>query len=298
MMLKIINMYLVLAGLPLWLGAGSPTECIKEIYTMHDAQDVLNQADEKTLVLYDVDATLIIPMDKILWSKFCSVGPGKALKQAFEKKWVTAGIENDIWSMAMLQAQFQLVEPAVAATIKELQARKVKTLGLTKMRSGRFGTISSLADYRFHQLKKLGIEFWPSYGQAITFDQFAYQHEGFPLIYKGTIMTNETDKGAVLGVFIDCLDYTPTQVIFFDDLRENIVDVGDEMRKRGISYYGYHYRAAEIIPGELDYAVAQFQLDHLTNFMVWLSEEEARVLNRSCLIASQYEVPNLLSSTE
>lgn len=254
----------------------SSIHSIREIYTMAEAQDILDKADEQTLVLYDVDEVLIVPHDKIHLPKFFMVNPGKALKLAFEQK---VGYQlEDIWSIVLHQAVRTLTEPEIVNTIKNLQLRQVKALGLTKMRSGRLGRIPSLAEYRFNQLKNLGIDFHPSYKHTIEFRQFPGPYEGFPLMYKGIILTNELPKGLILGAFIDYLDITPTRVIFFDDNFENVISVSDEMRKRGIEFYGFHYRRAEVIVEELDCAVAQFQLDYLCDHEIWLSEEQARTI--------------------
>lgn len=248
---------------------------ITEIYTMSEAQTILDSADECTLVLYDVDETLIMPTDKIHVPKFFSVNPGKALKDVFNQK-MGNRIEN-IWSNVLLQAHRKLIEPDIVTTIRALQDKKVTVLGLTKMRTGRFGKIASLAQYRSNQLEKLGIHFDISYDQAISFDQFIGEYEGFPLVYRGIIMTNDLDKGMVLNAFIDHLDYTPTQVIFFDDVLENVISVYDAMSQRGIKCSGYHYKAVEQIQGELDVTTAQFQLDYLSEHGIWLNEEAARL---------------------
>jgi hypothetical protein len=250
---------------------------IKVIYSMHEAHDILSHADKHTLVLYDVDETLIMPTDKIHLPHFFSVDPGRALKNDFELK--LAHCIEDIWSIVLLQAHRKLIEPDVVFIIKNLQSRNVKTLGFTKMRSGTFGAIDSLAEYRFNQLKALGVEFWLSYDQTIEFNQFTCDYDGFPMIHKGTIFTNDLPKGQVVGAFLDQLDDTITQVIFFDDLLENLISVENEMIKRNIIYHGYHYKAVDtFIQGELDCKVVQFQLDYLCTNKVWLSEQEASAL--------------------
>jgi hypothetical protein len=146
------------------------------------------------------------------------------------------------------------------------------------MRSGRFGSIPLLAEYRFNQLQKLGVDFRPSYEHMIEFNQFHGLYEGFPVMYKGIILTNELPKGPILGAFIDHLDYLPTRVIFFDDNFVNVLSVGDEMRKRGIAFYGFHYRATELVSGELNGGIVQYQFDYLCDHHVWLSEEQASIM--------------------
>lgn len=247
---------------------------IIEIYSMREAQDILDRADERTLVLYDVDETLIAPTDKIHLPHYFKVDPARSLKIEFEKR-VGDRIEY-VWSKVLLQARRELIEPNIVRIIADFQARGVMTLGLTKMRSESFGIIDSLAEYRFNQLYKLGIDFRLSYAHRIEFKQFVSQYGTHPILYNGIIMTGDLSKGPILRAFIDCLDCPPALVIIFDDALENCIDMYEAMCERGIECHAYHYRAAELVSGELDCAVAQFQLDYLYEHEVWLSEEEAR----------------------
>lgn len=253
---------------------------IKEHYAMHEAYDVLSQADEHTLVLFDIDDTLIMPVDNIHLRHFSSKNPGKEIITSFEQK--VASELDDMRSRILLQAPRKLIEPDMVDVIKALQLKGVKVIGLTKMGTGTFGVIKSLAEYRSKQLAQFGIEFYKSYDKNIEFTQFATNEidtpgifNGMPGIFNGTIMAGYISKGLALSAFIDCLDFIPTQVIFFDDWIENVMDVYHEMRKRGIKFYGYHYRAVEKEQGQLNCTLVQFQYDHLYEHHVWLSAEEA-----------------------
>lgn len=253
---------------------------IKEHYAMHEANDILEQADEHTLVLFDVDDTLIMPVDYIHLRHFYSKEPGKSIIASFEQK--AANELDSMWSYVMAQQSHRLIEPDIVDIIKALQARGVKVLGLTKMGTGSFGVIKSLAEYRFQQLIHFGVEFYKSYDQNIEFTQFTSHREdtpglfrGVPKIHNGTIMAGHHSKGMILGAFIDSLDYIPTQVIFFDDWLANVVDVGSEMQKRNIKFYGFHYRAVELAQDEPNYEIVQFQFDYLRKHRIWLDAEKA-----------------------
>ena len=91
-------------------------------------------------------------------------------------------------------------------------------------------------------------------------------------------MHHSSIKGSVLGAFLDRTPWEPDLVIFFDDSMKRVEQVAEEMKKRNIPFYGYYYKGADFVSGELDKEVAAFQLNYLVEHEKWLSEEEARAL--------------------
>jgi len=260
-----------------------------QIYAVREAQNVLDAADENTLVLFDVDETLIVPLDKIHWPKFFKNEPGKSLKDAVWDHVVTQDEKERIWTAPLFQSERTLVEPHLADLIKKLQQRKIKTLGLTRMRSGKHGGINYLREYRFTQLFKFGIDFRSTYAQTIVFTECEkWNNEEHPMIYKGIIFSSEMPKGPVLGAFLDKVDWKINKVIFFDDAFDNILSVEQEMKKRNIEYHGYYYCAVATMPVELDCEVAKFQLEYLAEHEVWLGENDARrMIDANVLLQDQ-----------
>lgn len=252
---------------------------IKEIYSLSEAEAVLNNLDPKSIVFFDVDEVLIFPIDKIHLPKFFLVDPIKSLKIEFEIK-IGSRIEV-VWSKVMMQAKRVLVEPSIIINlITSLQNRKVIPLGLTKMRVGSFGMIDSLKEYRINQLKNLGVVFEnnsipPVFNKDIVFTQCAKNFNDYPEFYRGIIFSNESPKGEILAAFLDCLNYIPKQIVFFDDILDNLVSVQQEVEKRNIDYHGYHYKAVDNIAGQVNYEIAKFQLDYLHKHENWISEQEA-----------------------
>ncbi len=247
---------------------------ISQINSIEEVKHILEKVDSQTLVIFDVDETLIIPTDRIHLPKFFLEGKGRDLKQEFEKA-VGDRVEH-IWSNVLLQAKREIIEPHIVTAIKMLQDKNVKVIALTKMQAGPYGKIESLAEYRFAQLERLGLNFHSSFSQNLTFKQFPWRFNAYPTFYNGILLSNEEDKGIVLGALLDELNYKPGTIIFFDDRLENVLSVRDEAITRKISFQGFHYTRADTIANTLDYDIAKFQLDYLVKHEKWLSEDEVK----------------------
>lgn len=241
------------------------------IQSMNQVLPILEQCDATSLVIFDVDEVLIRPGDRIHLPKFFMNSPGKELKTNFEKK---AGDRIEyIWSKVMLEAHRELTEACLIPIIDVLRQKGVKIIALTKLRSGPYGIIPSLEHYRFEQLIKLGIDFRSSFNFNYIFTELPFLYDNYPVFYNGIICTNDCSKGETLGAFLDRSNFQPQTIIFFDDLIENVKSVEQEIQKRAIEFYGFHYCFP--FPDELDTKIAQFQLNYLHEHEQWLSEQEA-----------------------
>ncbi|MBT4594860.1 DUF2608 domain-containing protein [bacterium] len=192
--------------------------------------DALASADEKTLVVFDVDETLI-----------------KRPRIYMEtKKYVETKKNKDI----------KLIEDCIPQMISNLQSRGVKVIALTKFDTGHNPLIKSIFGYesceemRYEQLKAVGINFakpmkklLPEY---INFDEANILGQNPPVFYKG-IMCNGSfpDKGDVLEILLEKLAQTtnfyPSKVIFFDDQQRNVTSVSNKMKTLEIPSTSFLY---------------------------------------------------------
>ena len=247
-------------------------EYIKHITSFSEAKDILDTANADTLVVFDVDATLIIPCDMIFQPRHYRAY-SYLLIDAFKAR---AGERFDyLWSKTYVHVKRVLNEPMISQIIASLQARNVKVLACTLLCVGPYGIVPLLEELRFKQLEALGIDFRCSFNQDIVFKTCPPYNNRYPMCYKGIVLTNNCTKSQVLGALLDYIQYIPKQVIFFDDVLDNVESVGQEMARRGIIFYGYHYTGAENIQGEFNPAIAQFQLNYLYEHEQWLSDAEA-----------------------
>lgn len=251
---------------------------IRSIESFSQAADTLTGATPNSLVLFDVREVLYVPSSAVFHVKVIEDNTEwlketqKTIFQDAQKH------EGHYWSIWKLQEIPMLIEPGIVQTIISLQNRDVKVIVLTSLMSGSDFTIPSLPEWRYTTLKKLGFDFTKAGFPDMVFNELPAKKEQHPILYRGILAASGTPKGQALGAFLDRTGFKPDKVIFFDDSMERVESVAQEMKKRAIPFYGFHYNGARFVPGELDKEVATMQMKYLVEHEKWLSEEEARVL--------------------
>ena len=120
---------------------------IKEIDSLIQAQEELKKADQKTLVVFDMDDTLVAPIDKmfyVLYKNIEDFDPADAdfAKQLREDIKSVVASKNDpdysnkATSAAFAITRFAPIEPCTVSTIRDLQMRDVKVIALTASNTG------------------------------------------------------------------------------------------------------------------------------------------------------------------
>jgi hypothetical protein len=227
--------------------------------------------DENALVVFDIDYTLIVPLDRVLAS--C----GEKYWQQFIKKLRTLGEEGEqLGSVISLQSEVVLVNREALCLLDLLKSRKIKIVALSAMPAGRFGVISNAEQWRVDQLCALGIDFSWAFPEidSLTLDGFD-ETKPLPVFKRGVIASSRYPKGKVLVAFLRNIDWKPSTVVFVDDRMEYIESVEQELEKEGIRHISIHYTEAIDQPCELDQQLADVQFNHLMQQGRWLSDEEA-----------------------
>jgi len=258
---------------------------IQEIDSLTEAQTVLDKADVHTLVIFDIDDTLTYHGNVPFQRWFLQTGEGKQFRQAVDDHVASKENPNEynklIHAKRMLAFTDQPLEPIIVDIIKKLQDRGVKVIALTKFNTGGMakGLIPSLPKLRFDKLKEVDIDFSSSFPeQEIVFDQLTSELGRHPVFYKGILLTDAFSKGEVLGLFLDSVSWKPNKVIFFDDRSEYVELVQQEMKKRGIPFQGFIYKAVDKVPFDYEPAVLEKILQHLKEHDEFISDEQARKL--------------------
>jgi hypothetical protein len=265
----------------------SSTRCsnnIVRIDSFLEAQKVLNAADQDTLVLFDVDETLITTPTKSYWQKNREAHQKEIqeLENDAQKRAVAEGREKYIFSKRLATEIPVVIEASAPAIIASLQERGVKVLALSRCSTGTYGFIRNLPQWRSDKLKKIGIDFGKTIFPDTIFDELPHDTKGFyPVLYQGILLTNRVPKGEVLGAFLDRMQYKPSRVLFFDDQKDQVALVATEMCKRGIPFEGYVYNGALQLAAPFDKRILELQFNYLLDHEEWLSDEEAQELLES-----------------
>lgn len=230
-----------------------------------------NAIDRDTLVVFDVDETLIQPTDTYF------INESSSQAQAIKKKLIESHPEIKEWriyeDILIKQVQRPLLEPFIIEKINALQKIGVIVIALTAMNTGKHGSYDRLEHWRYEHLGSFGFE--GSFNDMII----DFEMNGKkPVFYKGILATDTLLKGPVLFAFLDRINHRPKKIIMFDDSKEYLESVAEESKKHGVKFQGYWYKGAH--EKAWDQALIEFQIEHLIKHKKWLSDEQAQELLR------------------
>ncbi len=246
---------------------------ITTVYSFAEAKAKLDKAGEDTLVIFDVDDVLITPKDMV-----CRPRGMPYTKTYWDETEYDSHEMNHFISIVITTTEMHLIEPSVPSLIEKLKKQKAKVIALTAARTGKFGRIEKMEDWRIDELKNLSIDFsgaFPS-SEVILFDDSKTIE--YSLFKKGILFLGSEDqtKGDLLVRFLGKIGWKPKEILFFDDKRRNLVSTEDALKEKNIVFHGYLYKGEERVPGTVDEEVAKLQFDHLRKEYKWLSDTEAK----------------------
>lgn len=248
---------------------------IVEVPNLDKFEKAVENIDQQTLVMFDVDDTLIIPKDLILQYS-ARYKMSEYAKEALEKAKVDSckmyGNE-DLHSEIFAKTEFEIVNPKVIGIINSLKKRNIKTIAFTKMHTGRYGVIPSLEDWRIEQLKKLKLDFSGSFSQFKEL-KLLENIAAKPLFKQGVLCADNLDKGPALSLFLKRVGLKPSKVIFIDDNLKFLQSVEEALKSLRIEFIGFHYTEVANRAVVINEDVAKFQLTHLFKTGEWLRDSE------------------------
>lgn len=260
---------------------GSVYAEIRMVSSLKDAYSILDALDDKALVVFDVDNTLIMPVDKIHRRHPEAIIGAFQKTYFFDKVTDTARLEyldSIIWKMLGQK----LVDPASPALIKTLQTRNIPVIALTHMHAGAYCAIENMEEWRYNQLCELGIDLAVNNAGTMVFTDLPMGRVSYPVLHKGVFATSRScTKGQALAAFIKQLKQKPSCIVFFDDLIDHITTMDYEMNLLGIPCIAFHYTATELMQETIDHEVAVFQFQYLIKHGKWLSDIQATELVKS-----------------
>lgn len=254
---------------------------IVKIDTLNQVKDELLHADTDSLVIFDVDYTLIIPRDAIM-------GPcAKDLRRQLQKEIIDNPevtpqgkyAEGHLLSKVLLQSNASVIDPGSVSLIRELQSKQIRVIALTAAIGGPFGVLESAADRRIQELAQLEFSFKGAFPQLNTLKFPKDENKKFhPIFKEGVLFSSQHPKGKVLRQFLEIAKWRPAKVFFLDDSVDYLQSVEQAMQEIGIPFSGFHYTAAYTLRCNLDPEIAALQYRHLAEHGEWLSDLEAKLL--------------------
>lgn len=248
-----------------------------QIYSTSDLGQIekaLETLDSDSLVLFDVDSTLIVPDDAIL----------RPSNEDFLEELLGGNIVQNlptgpryIFREILLNALHSLVDKGSISCVQNLQEKGIPVIAFTAAPRGKVGKVASVADFRIEELKRFGFDFSSAFAEKGVVELPKDPDKEFsPLFKSGILFASLHPKGDTLQKFLHAVGWTPNRVVLIDDQLEYVQSVGKALETFGIPYTGFHYTAAEKIPYNLNREVAQFQVRSFLEQSKWINDFQAK----------------------
>jgi len=186
--------------------------------------EVLKQVDRDTLVILDIDDTLLIP-EQMLGCDEWFMHQFKTHKKAGLDE--HQALEKTIaeWEAIRHLTKMCIVEPGAEKIVSLLQEQGCCVMGLTTQGL-------ALATRTVEQLKENGLDL--SLSTPSGKDHFLLLHDHGVLYRKGILFTSGIHKGEAFFAFCKTCGYNPKKIVFVNDKASHIREIELEADKRGV----------------------------------------------------------------
>jgi len=231
---------------------------IKECCTLLEIEQYI---DEKTLVVFDLDNTLIRPKQMLGSDEwFCFYFNKKIDEYGDRDRAEKAALS--LWLAIHTVSSMQCIEPCTQSVIKKLQQKGIPLMVLTVRNS-------NAVNVSIRQLHSVHLDF----SKTAPVEHPVNLHGIDCVRYeKGVLFVADHNKGEALLQFLQQHSLQPEKIVFIDD-KWSLVEQVKVVESAGIEYVGLRYGGADRHRQNFDPEVAEEQLRFLMNI---LSDEEAR----------------------
>lgn len=257
-MKKIFSILLLAVGLPLF----------SQIIETEHFSSIVQYIEEDTLVLLDIDDTLLIPVQALgtdVW--FCArlnqyketLSPKEALDKTLAE-----------WEAIRQLTKVKIVEEGTERIISDLQSKNIPVMGLTTQGL-------ALATCTVNQLHTLDIDLTKT--APSNEDHYFINHHG-NLYRHGILFTSGTPKGKALLKLLEAMQYFPKRIVFINDKATHLRDVEETVEANGYEFIGLRYSYSDGRVAEYNPEIAEIQWNHST-FDHILSDVEAEQIKKN-----------------
>ncbi len=199
------------------------------IETAH-MEEILPQVKSGMLVIFDVDNTLIEPVQELGSDQWFEHRIKEYISYGYAKD---AALEKALreWTAIQSITNIKTVEGGTSEIIHKIQQQGVSVMGLTTRGLG-------LSTRTVEQLHTVGIDLGAT---APIQEEIFFMNEKGVLFRGGTLFTAGTHKGNALRKFLKRINYTPDSILFVDDKISHLMAVESLCEDLGIPFIGYRY---------------------------------------------------------
>lgn len=241
---------------------------ITQTTDLQEIERICLAASQNSLVLFDVDGTLIVAEDSLL----------HPAARYFFKELVSSCKERDLFIEIRKQVSHQIVDSKSPELIQKIQQNGIPVFAFTAAPA----TVDerSPGEWRVQELKEFGFDFsLPEFPENMQLSQKSDQMY-CPWFKQGVLYSSLHPKEDVLMDFLGHLHLKPETVIFIDDELRFIEAVISRLEQEDIPCIGIHYMGANQLPQALDFdeQKALFQVNYFLEKGIWLSDKAVKVI--------------------
>jgi hypothetical protein len=257
---------------------------ISIITTIKQAQPVFEQAQPNDLFVFDIDFTLMEPVDPVFQQRNTLpaalngslTAEQLALIPLFKDLFTALAATNSVEKMFSTFKNGP-AEPETLIFINNLRSRGIRVICLTAR------TCTEKTN-TFKEIHDLGLDIASSFPgiKYINFDELNYFSKkpllpGDVCYDKGIIFAASVPKGIVLTEFFKRIGYQPERVFFFDDHRRNSISVSQALQKLDIPSHCFVYLAKRVREDtHLDPSIVKKQFEYIKEHATYISYEDAQ----------------------
>jgi len=228
-------MHYILSLVFVLITLASPTVSFAKDFEILRMSDIVEHIDADTLVIFDLDNTLIQPKQMLGSNQWYDFIVGRFLAGGLELNVAIDAALKD-WNAVQLKTEVLAVENTTPKIIAAIQAKGNKILGLT-------ARPMDLAAASKAQLQSVGIDLSLT---PVSKKDFWLDKPRELLFSSGVLFVGaKSNKGEELVVLLKKLDLKPKRIVFVDDKVSHIKNVGNSVSKTPIEYLGFRYAAAD-----------------------------------------------------
>lgn len=240
--------------------------------------EALHNSHDEAMILLDVDDTIITPKSHMFRAK----SRHKTIVDDIKKMQHQIPNYLEMLEHWRRNRDIILIHDNWPDLIRQIIDQDKKIYALTQMHTGPFGKIPRMEEWRYNELlSKVGVSFVEKFLgkeeiEALPKTDFnASSGLSTPAVfYKGYFMTGGHGKDDVLEYIFGRTN--PSQIIFVDDRKDHVEKLKAVCEENDIEYKGIIYKGAELLPGDVDQKLAEFQREYWFTNSKWLEDDEAR----------------------
>lgn len=219
-----------------------------QIIESDDITHLLTHIDEKSLVIFDLDNTLIEPKQLLGSDQWVGYKINHLIASGIDPQEAVEQVVT-CWFSVLSYSEMVMVDPRAHEVLSTLHEQGIGSIGLTK----RDPLSCALT---LGQLEKLGVQFQPTHPLENT---HLFNDSG--LYQEGVIFVSRTaDKGNSLIAYLNHLPNHPQSIIVIDDKLSHLKSLEEAAATLGIRFVGIRYSALDEKINNFDPQVAEIEL--------------------------------------